>query len=142
MRAADTALNRVWRNTDDGRAVLLRISPAGLAALGIEADTAPDDGPAPAVGSDPADNSGQADPAPEAAQRPARAGRGKGLSRGSWLRCCGRSRAPRVDEIVVATGWQPHTVRGAFAGALKKRLGLNVVSENVEGRGRFYKIAD
>jgi hypothetical protein len=45
-----------------------------------------------------------------------------------------------IDEIVAATGWQPHTVRGAFAGALKKRLGLEVTSEKVEGRGRVYKL--
>ena len=45
-----------------------------------------------------------------------------------------------IDEIVAATGWQPHTVRGAFAGALKKKLGLEVTSEKVEGRGRIYKL--
>ena len=28
-----------------------------------------------------------------------------------------------LTEVVAATGWQPHTVRGAFAGALKRRLG-------------------
>jgi hypothetical protein len=33
-----------------------------------------------------------------------------------------------------------HTVRGALAGALKKRLGLTVVSEKVEGRGRVYRL--
>jgi hypothetical protein len=45
-----------------------------------------------------------------------------------------------VDEIAKAFGWQPHTVRGAIAGALKKRLGLTVTSEKVEGRGRVYRI--
>ncbi|RDW12566.1 DUF3489 domain-containing protein, partial [Paracoccus thiocyanatus] len=45
-----------------------------------------------------------------------------------------------IDEIVAATGWQPHTVRGAFAGALKKKLGLEVTSEKVEGRGRVYRL--
>ena len=30
--------------------------------------------------------------------------------------------------------------RGAIAGALKKKLGLEVTSEKVEGRGRIYKI--
>ena len=43
-------------------------------------------------------------------------------------------------EIVAAFGWQPHTVRGAIAGALKKRLGLQVGSEAIEGRGRVYRI--
>jgi hypothetical protein len=45
-----------------------------------------------------------------------------------------------IDEIGAATGWQHHTVRGAFAGALKKRLGLEVMSEKLEGRGRVYRL--
>jgi Protein of unknown function (DUF3489) len=45
-----------------------------------------------------------------------------------------------IEEIVTAFGWQPHTVRGAIAGALKKKLGLNVASEKVEDRGRVYRI--
>jgi len=45
-----------------------------------------------------------------------------------------------IAQIVEATGWQPHTVRGAISGALKKKLGLNVVSEKVDGRGRVYRI--
>ena len=47
-----------------------------------------------------------------------------------------------IDEIVAATGWQPHTVRGAIAGALKKKLGLEVTSEKVEGRGRVFRVGD
>ena len=45
-----------------------------------------------------------------------------------------------IDEIVVAFGWKPHTVRGAIAGALKKKLSLHVGSEAIEGRGRVYRI--
>ena len=45
-----------------------------------------------------------------------------------------------TEEIVAAFGWQPHTVRGAIAGALKKRLGLQIGSEAIEGRGRVYRI--
>jgi hypothetical protein len=45
-----------------------------------------------------------------------------------------------IDEIVAATGWQPHTVRGAIAGALKKKLGLTIGSEKIEGRWRVYRI--
>ena len=52
-----------------------------------------------------------------------------------------RPKGASIDEIVTAFGWQPHTVRGAIAGALKKKLGLNVVSEKIEGRGRTYRIA-
>ena len=47
-----------------------------------------------------------------------------------------------IEEIMAATGWQSHTVRGAMAGALKKKLGLEVTSEKVEGRGRTYKLPE
>ena len=47
-----------------------------------------------------------------------------------------------IDEIATALEWQPHTVRGAFAGALKRKFGFEVTSEKVEGRGRAYTITD
>ena len=53
-----------------------------------------------------------------------------------------RAKGASIDEIVEALGWQAHTVRGAIAGALKRKLGLNVVSEKSERRGRIYRIAD
>jgi predicted ArsR family transcriptional regulator len=52
-----------------------------------------------------------------------------------------RADGATIDEIVKKFEWQPHTVRGAIAGALKKKLGLDVQSEKVEGRGRVYRIA-
>ena len=51
-----------------------------------------------------------------------------------------RPEGATVPEVVEAMGWQPHTVRGAIAGALKKRLGLQISSEKVEGRGRVYRV--
>ncbi len=45
-----------------------------------------------------------------------------------------------IKEISDALGWQQHTTRGAIAGALKKKLGLEVTSEKVENRGRVYKL--
>jgi hypothetical protein len=44
-----------------------------------------------------------------------------------------------IDEIVKKLEWQSHTVRGAIAGALKKRLKLKVESEKIESRGRVYR---
>ena len=51
-----------------------------------------------------------------------------------------RAKGASIDEVVEALEWQPHTVRGAIAGALKKKLGLNVTSEKDEKRGRVYRI--
>ncbi|WP_419835377.1 DUF3489 domain-containing protein [Endozoicomonas atrinae] len=45
-----------------------------------------------------------------------------------------------IEEIMQQTGWQKHTVRGTFAGALKKRLGLTIESEKPEGQDRIYRI--
>lgn len=45
-----------------------------------------------------------------------------------------------IDEIAVALQWRPRTVRGALAGALKKKLGLTITSEKIEARGRVYRI--
>ena len=53
-----------------------------------------------------------------------------------------RPEGTTIDEIVNALTWQSHTVRGAMSGALKKKLGLKVDSEKVDGRGRVYRIAE
>ena len=44
-----------------------------------------------------------------------------------------------IAEVAHATGWQPHSVRGAISGTLKKKLGLVVNSEQ-SSRGRIYRI--
>ena len=46
-----------------------------------------------------------------------------------------------IDQICDATGWQPHTVRGAMAGALKKKLRLDIQSSKDSGGERIYKIS-
>ncbi|MFI4976250.1 MAG: DUF3489 domain-containing protein [Caulobacterales bacterium] len=52
-----------------------------------------------------------------------------------------RPQGATLDEMISATGWQAHSVRGAMAGALKKKLSLAITSEKVDGR-RTYRIAD
>ncbi len=51
-----------------------------------------------------------------------------------------RPEGATTGEVVEATGWRPHTVRGALTGALRKRLGLTIASKKVEGRGRVYRL--
>ncbi len=51
-----------------------------------------------------------------------------------------RKTGATIDDLVKATGWQPHSVRGAISGTLKKKLGLTVTSEQIEKRGRVYRI--
>ena len=72
------------------------------------------------------------DPEPEAdAKRPSK--------QDAVIAMLRRPEGATVDEVASATGWQRHTVRGVFSGALKKKLGLILASANEE-RGRVYRI--
>lgn len=52
-----------------------------------------------------------------------------------------RDTGATIAEIMAATGWQSHTVRGALAGSITRKLERTLSSEKVEGRGRVYRIA-
>jgi hypothetical protein len=43
-------------------------------------------------------------------------------------------------QLMLATGWQPDTVRGAISGMLRKKLGLNVVLARNDTGERVYKV--
>ena len=51
-----------------------------------------------------------------------------------------RPEGATISQICEATGWQAHTVRGTFAGAFKKKLGLNLTSDKANGGERTYRI--
>ncbi len=50
-----------------------------------------------------------------------------------------RAEGATIAQICDATGWQPHTVRGTFAGAFKKKLGLTITSDKTQGGVRIYR---
>ena len=52
-----------------------------------------------------------------------------------------RPQGATIAQLMAATGWRANTVRGVFAGALKKRRGLAVTSEKPQGGERIYRIA-
>jgi len=160
-RKADAALNRVWRNLPepDGRGVLLFITAAGAEAIGIEPEAVPyafnegtNSAGQPAAGEATGADEAPVESAPKRRGRPrkvAPTGRDTAAPRktrgdtkqAQLVAMLRRKQGATIAQIVAATGWQPHTVRGAFAGALKKKLGLTVTSEKVEGT-RVYRIGN
>jgi hypothetical protein len=75
-------------------------------------------------------------PAPRAGGEPR-----AGSKQAQMITMLRRPEGATIAQIADATGWQPHTVRGAIAGALKRKLGLNVTSEKPEGGGdRVYRV--
>ena len=52
-----------------------------------------------------------------------------------------RPKGATISDLTKATAWQAHSVRGAISGTLRKKQGLNIVSEK-SGDIRLYRIAD
>ncbi|WP_343081529.1 DUF3489 domain-containing protein [Ostreiculturibacter nitratireducens] len=127
----------VWRETGDGHGVTLVATEAGLTAIGIETEDA---NAAPAGATDaPTEQSAPDTPTEPKAAPKARTPR-EGTKQATLIAMLRAPDGATIEEIMAATGWQSHTVRGAMAGALKKKLGLEVTSEKVQGRGRVYRI--
>ena len=133
-----------WREIDSGQRMMLVITDAGRRAI----DGGPD---------------GKADRKPAAKNRRAKKRHGRAARKPAAAKSNGRQSEPAfrpgtkqamlidllkrekgatIDDAVVATGWQAHSVRGAISGALKKKLGLTVTSDKVEKRGRVYRIVE
>lgn len=50
-----------------------------------------------------------------------------------------RKNGANINELVDATGWQAHSVRGFLSGTIKKKLGLNLTAEKQsDGTLRYY----
>lgn len=117
--AAD--LNTVFRHDEERGPLTLRATPLAYSTLGI---------------TDHAETEAAAPPVPMATRQ--RSGTKQEVVI-AMLRAEGGA---TIEEIMAATNWAGHTTRGFLSGTLKKKLGLTITSEKVEGRGRAYMIAD
>ena len=137
-RADDT----LWRY-DDSAPLTLKASAAAYRHLGIDSEVIPAANDVPAIDR------------PSSKRKPAKAAQAaaiveekprkeptvrKDSKQAQLIAMLKRAKGASIAEIVEALEWLPHTVRGAIAGALKKKLGLDVVSEKSERRGRVYRI--
>ena len=130
LQEVDANLRRnepLWRETGDGHGTTLVVTDAGLLAIGIE----------PVVVKTVVairEHASKAKVLKSPTQR-------KGTKQAQIIAMLQRPDGATVAEMVEATSWQAHSVRGMISGSLKKKLGLPIASEKVEGRGTVYSLA-
>jgi hypothetical protein len=138
-----------WRRDDNHEALALRITKLGLAIIGIEAGVAE-----PTAEAAPESQDG-GNPANKRAARRVAAPRKKSKNetpkrstkpsprdskQSRVIDMLQRRQGATIATIMKATGWQQHSVRGFLAGVVRKKLGLNLVSDKTDG-ARVYRIA-
>ena len=86
--------------------------------------------------------SGAAKKAPKRAPKPdlKSAGVREGSKTAKLLGLLQRPGGATAKELMKATGWQAHSVRGFLSGTVGKKMGLTVVSAKTEDGGRSYSI--
>jgi hypothetical protein len=124
----------IWREEGDNRFTLV-ISDAGMKAIGLgDVDASPKPAKAGKAACKPAAKA-------KRASKPVRE-KDAGTSKLDLLKAMlGSKNGMTVPEASEATGWLTHSVRGVMSGVLKKKLGLKIDSEKIEGRGRVYRLA-
>ena len=126
----------VWRETGDGHGTTLIATEAGLEAIGIEPVVAK-------VTSAPRKTKPKPDAEPaltEVSEAPKPVAIRTGTKQAQIIELLQRPEGASISEIVEVIGWQAHSARGLISGGLKKKLGLPITSEKIDGLGTVYKL--
>ena len=136
----------LWRDTAELGRTTLVISAAGLKLMGIDPVEhvvhEPNGPPLVDATRETATNGrlgGEIEPgasAPENHNLPK-----SGTKLDAMIALLSRPEGATIPDLMEATGWLSHSVRGAISGNLKNKLHLDVTSEVIESRGRVYRIA-
>ena len=151
-----------WRTDGDGRRIGLKITKAGMAAIGVgQGDRDRNDDQTgeehnPTEQSDPAvrptrsakRSKGPAktprinDAANGIASATANAGASPrtGTKAAAAIDLLKRSDGASIDDLMAVCGWQAHSVRGFLSGTVKKKMGLSLIAEAAADGARRYRI--
>lgn len=123
VKVLTSLLQRGWiEPADDGHVM----TDTGYAAIGQQRPLPPGD-------VQPMDTTGDLQPLEGIPIRP-------GTKLAALVMSLRRPQGATSLQLMLATGWQPHTVRGAISGMLRKKLGLNVVLAHNDSGERVYRV--